>query len=79
MDSIRIDLNEKKNDQCVIGCKKRKRNYIEENSLCGIVFSVIDNLPVRCVGGWAKEKIYFLKREFEIFSGGMKNLGRRPD
>jgi len=69
-----MDLAEIENEQCIMGCNKAKRVLIEEDSLCGLVESVIDGLPVRCVGGWAQEKIYFLKRYFEVFANGMKNL-----
>lgn len=32
-----------------------------------------DGLPVRCVGVWAKDKYFYLKRYFEIFTSAMKN------
>jgi hypothetical protein len=35
--------------------------------------SELDQLPVRCVGKWAYEKIYRLVQYFGIFANGMKN------
>ena len=73
MSSIRIDLSEKNNPQCLKDCDRIKREEFAENYLCKIAKSIDDGLPVRCVGEWAQEKIYFLRREFEIFANGMKN------
>jgi len=44
-----------------------------ENGLCKQTKSVLDQLPVRCVGGWAYDKIYRLVQYFGIFASGMKN------
>lgn len=54
-------------------CDKRLRNSILNNGLCKKEVSYIDGLPIRCVGEWAKDKIYMLKKYFGIFSVGMKN------
>ena len=32
-----------------------------------------DGLPIRCVGPWAKDKYFYLKRYFEIFTSAMKD------
>ncbi len=40
---------------------------------CDEVPSVMDKLPVRCVGDWSYEKIYRLVRYFGIFTRGMRN------
>jgi three-Cys-motif partner protein len=32
-----------------------------------------DGLPVRCVGLWAKDKYFYLRRYFEIFTSAMKD------
>jgi three-Cys-motif partner protein len=74
MPQQRIDLAEEKNEQCQIGCDKQQREAYEEDASCGRVKSVFDGLPVRCVGPWAKEKIYFLQRYFDLFSIGMREL-----
>jgi len=69
----RIDLDEKNNPACKTSCNKKERDEITENSLCKHFVSIYDNLPVRCVGEWAAEKIYLLVQYFGIFSNGMKN------
>ena len=54
----RIDLNRKYNSACDKGCNKDERSRRAENDSCLMVKSLTDNLPVRCVGQWAEEKIY---------------------
>ena len=60
------------NPFCLKGCNKEDRGEITENDLCLEALSVVDQLPIRCVGEWAIEKIYKLVQYFGIFSG-MKN------
>lgn len=60
------------NPNCIKGCNKQERGEITENDLCIEALSVVDQLPIRCVGEWAIEKIYKLVQYFGIFSG-MKN------
>lgn len=48
------------------------RDENNENGLCGLNPSSLDNLPLRCVGEWANDKIYYLVQYFGIFSVGMK-------
>ncbi len=51
--------------------KCKEENIKEENGLCP--FSVgADNLPVRCFGFWAKDKLYYLERYMNIFNSAMK-------
>lgn len=69
----RIDLEERPNIGCKTKCNKQERAETTENDLCKEVGSVIDNLPVRCVGQWAVQKIYLLSQYFGIFTTGMKN------
>lgn len=69
----RLDLNRDNNSLCIKNCNKEARQKMSENDLCLTVKSVNDNLPVRCVGEWAEEKIYLLYQYFGIFAGGMKN------
>ncbi|MDD3627567.1 MAG: three-Cys-motif partner protein TcmP [bacterium] len=52
-------------------CSSSERNSNLENGLCKLIRSVKDGLPVRCVGEWAVEKIYYLSRYFNLFSVGM--------
>lgn len=69
----RIELNSKPNSSCITKCGKEFRKTFTENDLCNIVTSTEDDLPVRCVGEWAEQKIYLLSQYFGIFAGGMKN------
>lgn len=69
----RIDLNRQQNPSCLKGCNKEERAKHAENDLCSLVKSVIDNMPVRCVGEWGEDKIFLLQQYFGIFAGGMKN------
>jgi len=68
----RIDLNSKSHPDCAKKCNKERRRSITENDLCTLICSIEDNLPVRCVGEWAEQKIYLLSQYFGIFSAGMK-------
>lgn len=61
------------NAGCQTKCNKGARKEITDNDLCTDVQSVIDGLPIRCVGDWAVEKIFMLVQYFGIFSNGMKN------
>ena len=69
----RIELNRKENPLCIRCFNKEERGKVAENDLCNQVKSVEDDLPVRCVGEWAEEKIYLLNQYFGIFAEGMKN------
>ena len=67
-----VNLDEEINDAC-LKCTNKHSRKSNEYGLCNVAVSLLDSLPVRCVGSWAKDKIYFLTRYFEIFAGGMKN------
>ncbi len=67
----RIDLNEEFNSTCKQNCNREERRGITEDDLCNDIVSVIDSLPVRCVGEWAIQKIYHLLQYFNIFTKGM--------
>ncbi|HBL75895.1 MAG: hypothetical protein A2W90_10795 [Bacteroidetes bacterium GWF2_42_66] len=69
----RLDLEECSNNQCKTNCNKKDRFEFTENDLCKEVTSVVDDLPIRCVGKWAGQKIYHLNQYFGIFTTGMKN------
>jgi len=73
MTLTRLDLNEYPNAGCKKKCNKQDRIETTENDLCKGVNSVLDDLPVRCVGQWAVQKIYHLYQYFGIFTSGMKN------
>jgi three-Cys-motif partner protein len=72
MSIARLDLRERTNSGC-LGCDRMARKDFLENGLCKQTQSVLDQLPVRCVGGWAYDKIYRLVQYFGIFASGMKN------
>lgn len=67
------ELKRVENTDCLKGCNQEKRGEIAENDICKKVESAIDQLPVRCVGEWAFQKIYLLAYYFGIFSQAMKN------
>lgn len=65
-----LDLREIDNKACRRCPNKSERST--SNGLCDDVTSVLDDGPVRCVGQWAFDKIYFLNQYFGIFGNGMK-------
>lgn len=68
----KLDLHE----QTSLACKKCIPMEREQNTcdgLCSIATSVADGGPVRCVGNWSDQKIYFLTQYLGIFANGMKN------
>lgn len=71
--NTRIDTNEQLNSHCQKKCNKEKRKEVTEEDLCTETSSEMDQLPVRCVGAWAIQKIHHLVQYFAIFSLGMKN------
>ena len=72
MSKSRIDVRSIPNENCKTGCNKNERKDITEDDLCTGTVSVVDGLPVRCVGSWAIQKIYHLNQYFGIFTVGMK-------
>jgi three-Cys-motif partner protein len=66
-----LDLHEEHNPNCE-RCRNREERRTRDG-LCETVPSVTDGFPVRCVGKWARDKIYFLSQYFGIFGNGMKN------
>lgn len=67
-----LDLHEIPNTACQ-KCERRIRHQNTEDGLCTLAPSVIDGGPTRCVGGWSRQKIYFLTQYFGIFGQGMKD------
>lgn len=55
--------------RCANGDVRSKNNI---NGICNLIASELDGLPLRCVGEWANDKIYYLCQYFGIFSNGMK-------
>ena len=52
-------------------CRNSEVRHTDADGLCKKVRSVVDSLPVRCVGAWANDKIYYLLQYFQIFAKGM--------
>jgi spore photoproduct lyase len=51
------------------GCDYKKN---APEGVCKIK-NALDGLPIRCVGAWAKDKYFYLKRYIEIFTSAMKD------
>ena len=72
--SERFHLETIVNPGCVRNCNKDMRHSgMANNDICNHVNSVRDSLPVRCVGGWAEQKIYLIAQYLGIFATGMHN------
>ena len=67
-----LNLRALHNSFCVQKCNKQERSLITEDGMCRKTVSVVDKLPLRCVGKWEKDKIYRLTRYFDIFATGMR-------
>ncbi len=67
------DLNEVSSLECQRCSNREERSVNSSNGLCTTALSVLDGLPVRCVGSWAFEKSYRLTQYFGIFCLGMHN------
>ena len=65
-----IDTDVRDNADCD-RCRNSEVRHTDADGLCTKVRSVVDGLPVRCVGGWANDKIYYLLQYFQIFAKGM--------
>jgi three-Cys-motif partner protein len=68
---MNINLYELENVNCT-RCKSDERKLNTEDFICSKTMSVSDGLPLRCVGGWGRDKIFFLVNEFNIFMPGMQ-------
>lgn len=66
------DANSVANPNC-LGCVNADVRKTDQEGLCTVVKSLYDGFPVRCVGNWANQKIYYLIEYFKLFAGGMKN------
>jgi three-Cys-motif partner protein len=70
--SQHLDLRRMVNTACR-ECSRGEREETDTDGLSTNIVSVLDELPLRCVGEWAYDKIYRLVQYFGIFAGGMKN------
>lgn len=68
-----IDIRPKKLDGCKKCSNREARDENSEEGICSYNQSALDGLPIRCVGNWANDKIYYLVQYFGIFGNGMKN------
>ena len=54
-------------------CVKCKADKVkDEDGICPYI-SGEDHSPLRCVGFWAKDKLYYLERYMEVFNASMKD------
>ncbi|MBP5234339.1 MAG: three-Cys-motif partner protein TcmP [Planctomycetes bacterium] len=68
-DTIR-DTDSVDNPNCK-RCSNSESRQTDKDGLCTIIKSVVDGMPLRCVGKWANNKIYYLLQYFQIFAQGM--------
>ena len=68
---MNYDLNIVISKECTGNCNKNDRSLLTLNDICTKVKSEIDGLPIRCVGSWSQQKIYYLLQYFGIFSAAM--------
>ena len=66
-----FELNEIFVPECLGKCNKGTRNRFAPKGICVKLNSKLDGLPLRCVGGWSKQKIFYLLKYFEIFAKAM--------
>lgn len=67
-----LELREMNNPNCR-ACSSAERKNLTDDGICTVAGSILDERNIRCVGEWAKEKIYRLIQYFGIFSAAMKN------
>lgn len=67
---IKVDTNPIDNPNCDC-CANSDSRHTDSDGLCRKIKSESDGLPLRCVGEWANEKIYYLLQYFQIFAKGM--------
>lgn len=70
---IHCDPDVRDNPDCERCANAECRHTDKKTGLCEKIRSVVDGLPVRCVGSWANEKIYYLLQYFQIFTKSMHN------
>lgn len=70
--NVRYDTHPVANPDCD-RCPNAESRHTDKDGLCQKIKSVADGLPLRCVGGWANDKIYYLLQYFQIFARSMHN------
>ncbi len=53
-------------------CKNCDHEKNSQDGICTIKIAN-DGIPIRCVGGWSKEKLYYLKKYVDTFTTSMRN------
>lgn len=72
-----IEMDAIQNPACKKCRNKEERKQFQGRDSCEEVVSIVDELPVRCVGEWAYDKIYRLVQYFGIFAPGMHKKWER--
>ncbi|MEI7879697.1 MAG: three-Cys-motif partner protein TcmP [bacterium] len=67
----KLDLHEQQNPGCQ-KCSRHVRKQNIDDGLCQQATSCLDGATLRCVGPWARDKLYFLTQYLGIFADGMK-------
>jgi three-Cys-motif partner protein len=67
-----LNLHEQKNPECQT-CRSESRAENSNGGICSVAKSILDGGEIRCVGSWARQKIFFLTQYLGIFGQGMKN------
>lgn len=73
MARVPVDFREVPNDNCSRCTNRDERRKHSTAGICDSVQSKLDGLPVRCVGHWGQEKVFYLLQYLGIFAPGMKN------
>ena len=68
--NVAIGTNVCNNSNCDC-CANSELRHTDKDGLCLKIQSVGDGLPLRYVGEWANDKIYYLLQYFQIFTQGM--------
>lgn len=68
-----IDFRFARNVSCLRCPNSELRGTHLNGGLCKEVVSQLDDLPLRCVGKWGQEKVFYLLQYLGIFAQGMKN------
>ena len=59
--NVAVDTNVIENPNCEC-CRNSELRHTDKDGLCKKIKSVVDKLPVRCVGDWANDKIKSVSR-----------------
>ncbi len=69
---IEIDYRDSINNECLACGPDKRKDTCDDGGLCERIQSTLDGLPLRCVGGWGRDKVYRLLQYLGIFAPGMK-------